>query len=165
MTTVLMICTGNICRSPMAAALLQARLDSEGRDDWQVLSAGIRAPAGRPASAYAQAEMEERGLDVSDHRSRGVTEELMERADLVLVMARHHAEELSAAFPRHADKVHLLSEMVGKRYDISDPYGGTRLEYAYIAQELEELIEEGYERIVTLAETGEAAAGGRPTVE
>jgi protein-tyrosine-phosphatase len=158
MTTVLTVCTGNICRSPMAAALLRAQLEEDKRGDWEIQSAGIRAPEGRPASAYAMAEMEERGLDISDHRAQGVTEKLMRKADLVLAMTRHHAEALRAAFPRYADKVHLLSEMVGRRYDISDPYGGTRMEYAYIAQELEDLIEEGYERIVTLAETGGEAA-------
>jgi len=153
MTTVLMVCTGNICRSPMAAALLRARLrEGQGRGEWGVVSAGIRAPDGRPPSAYAMAEMEERGIDIRGYRSQGVAEKLMREADVVLVMTRHHGEALAAAFPDQAGKVHLLSEMVGKTYDILDPYGGTRLEYAYTAQELEELIEEGYERIVALAE-------------
>jgi protein-tyrosine phosphatase len=80
----------------------------------------------------------------------------MEEADLVLVMTRNHAEALSVAFPDHADKIHMLSETVGETYDISDPYGGTRLEYSYIAQELEQLIDEGYERIVSLAEASPA---------
>jgi protein-tyrosine phosphatase len=80
----------------------------------------------------------------------------MEEADLVLVMTRNHAEALSVAFPDHADKIHMLSETVGETYDISDPYGGTRLKYSYIAQELEQLIDEGYERIVSLAEASPA---------
>ena len=160
MTRILMVCTGNICRSPMAAGLLRARLRKKrASGEWKVLSAGVRAPEGRPASAYAMAEMAERDIDISGHRSQGVTEELMGEADLVLAMTRHHAEALEAAFPGQADKVYLLSEMVGKRYDISDPYGGTRLEYAYIAQELEDLIEEGYDRILALA-CGDGAADG-----
>ncbi len=80
----------------------------------------------------------------------------MDQADLVLVMTQNHAEALSATFPDHADKVHLLSRMVGKTYDISDPYGGSRLEYAHVARELEGLIDEGYERIVALAENTSA---------
>jgi protein-tyrosine-phosphatase len=76
----------------------------------------------------------------------------MKEADLVLGATQSHVEALQAAFPDQADKVHLLSEMVGQVYDISDPYGGTKMEYAYIAQELEELIEEGYDRIVALTE-------------
>ena len=153
MRTILVVCTGNICRSPMAAALLRALLVAdEERGDWRVVSAGTRAPEGRSASPYAVAEMEQRGIDIRDHRSQGVTDELMQEADLVLVMTRHHAEMLSAAFPDQKEKVHLLSEMAGRSYDICDPYGGTRLEYAYTAQELEDLIEDGYGRIVWMAE-------------
>lgn len=76
----------------------------------------------------------------------------MEKADLVLVMTQSHAEALSIAFPDQSHKVHRLSEMVGQGYDIADPYGGTRLQYSYLAQELEQLIDEGYRRIVSLAE-------------
>jgi protein-tyrosine phosphatase len=137
----------------MAAAMLRARLDEdEERRDWRVVSAGTWTSEGRPASAYAIAEMAQRGIDIRTHQSRSIDAELMASADLVLVMTRNHAEALSVAFPDQAHKVHMLSEMVGQTYDISDPYGGTRLEYAYIAQELEQLIDGGYERIVSLAE-------------
>ena len=153
MPTILIICTGNLCRSPMAETLLRAKLhQDEERSDWQVSSAGTWATEGRPASAYAIAEMSKRGLDLRSHRSRPITGDLMKEADLVLGATQNHVEALQAAFPDQADKVHLLSEMVGQGYDISDPYGGTKMEYAYIAQELEELIEEGYDRIVALTE-------------
>jgi protein-tyrosine phosphatase len=137
----------------MAAALLRARLKEDAeRQDWRVLSAGTWASEGRPASTYAIAEMSERGIDIRAHRSRNVDEALIIRADLVLAMTRNHAEALSVAFPDQTDKIYLLSEMVGETYDISDPYGSTRLEYSYVAQELEQLIEAGYDRIVSLAE-------------
>jgi protein-tyrosine-phosphatase len=153
MPTVLFVCTGNLCRSPMAEALLRARLDRDGaRRGWRVGSAGVWTTEGRSASAYAVEEMARREIDLHAHRSRSVTREMMAEADLVLAMARNHVEALRAAFPEHAHKVHLLSEMVGQTYDIYDPYGGTRLEYAYIATELEQLIEDGYEHIVALVE-------------
>jgi protein-tyrosine-phosphatase len=153
MPTVLFICTGNLCRSPMAEVLLRARLArDEARRDWQVGSAGVWAADGRPASMYAIEEMDQRGIDLHAHHSRSVTGELMDGADLVLAMTRNHVEALVAAFPAQAHKVHMLSQMIGQEYDIYDPYGGARLEYAYTAQELEQLIDDGYERIIALVE-------------
>lgn len=158
MAKVLFVCTGNICRSPMAEALLRVRFDrDEARRDWRTSSAGTVVTGGHPASAHAVEEMAQRGIDLRAHRSRSVSRALMAEADLVLAMAYHHVEALETDFPEHVHKVHLLSEMVGLARDVSDPYGGTRREYASIAQELEQLIEDGYDLIAALA--GGAAGG------
>lgn len=153
MPRILIVCTGNLCRSPMAMALLQAKLArDEARRDWQVESAGVWATAGRPASVHAIEEMAARHIDLSPHCAQPVTRRLVAQSDLVLVMTRNHAEALETAFPNHIHKIHLLSEMIGKQYDIQDPYGSSRVEYGCTAMELEALIEDGYERIVALAE-------------
>ena len=102
--------------------------------------------------------MRERGIHLEDHRSQPVTRDLLEEADLALAMTRNHVESLRLAFPDHAHKVHLLSEMVGGRHDIADPYGGSRRSYAATARSLETLIDEGYDTIVALA--GGAASNG-----
>lgn len=157
MPRILVVCTGNLCRSPMAAALLQARLArDEKRRDWQVSSAGIWAVEGLPPSDSAVEEMARRELDISGHRASPITRAQVARSELVLVMTRNHAEALKHAFPELAGKIHLLSEMVGQQHDIRDPYGGVPEEYASAARELERLVEGGYGRIVALVE-GKAA--------
>ena len=153
MPTILIVCTGNLCRSPMAEGLLRARLARDkARQGWRVGSAGIWTTDGRPASGHAVQEMAQRGIELQGHRSRNVTREMVAEADLVLAMTRSHVDALRAAFPEHAHKLYLFSEMIGQAYDINDPYGGTRLEYSYTAKELEQLIDAGYERIVALVE-------------
>ena len=153
MSMILVVCTGNLCRSPMAMELLRARLArDESRRDWRVESAGVWATDGEPASAHATDEMADRGLDLYTHCARGISRDMMARATLVLAMTQSHVESLRAAFPEQARKVHLFAEMVGQTYDVRDPYGGSRQEYAAVAEELERLIEDGYERIVALVE-------------
>jgi protein-tyrosine-phosphatase len=141
----------------MAMALLQARLArDQTRQDWTVESAGTWATEGLPASAHAVAEMAERDIDLSCHQARPVAREMVADADLVLVMTQNHAEALRTAFPGQAHKVYLFSEMIGREYDIQDPYGSSRTEYAHTAKELEDLIDSGYERIVALVEDATA---------
>lgn len=153
MRRILFVCTGNLCRSPMAAAILRRRLaEDPERTQWRVDSAGLWAEDGLPASRFAVTAMAERGYDLSEHRSQSVTPDLVAQADLILGMTPSHVEALRLAFPRHARKVHLLAEMVGGSFGVEDPYGESLSVYQAVADELEALIEEGYPRIVALAE-------------
>lgn len=150
--TILFVCTGNLCRSPMATGFLRERLRRDGRpDDVQVRSAGTWTMDGYPATDHALQVMAERGLDISGHRSHLLTERDVEGADLILVMTQNHREAIEAEFSQARGKTYLLSEMVGKSYDILDPYMAPLAAYRRCAGELENLVEEGYEKIVALA--------------
>jgi protein-tyrosine-phosphatase len=148
-TNILLICTGNICRSPLAAALLQRALAERGIEGMNVSSAGTGAWDGAPVSEGAYLVGLERGLDLSAHRARLVTRELVEAADLVLTMARHHrarVDELGGE-----GRVFVLGEYAGREGDeaeVSDPFGGDLEVYRDTCAELEALIEAAVERIV-----------------
>jgi protein-tyrosine-phosphatase len=135
----------------MATALLRARLAQDPScQDVTVESAGIWAQDGLPASGPTLRVMRERGFDLSDHRSRQVTRQLVAEADLVLGATPHHVEALRQAFPPAEQKIHLLAEMSGESHGVVDPYGRSDAVYRMVADELERLVTEGYEQIRAL---------------
>jgi RpiB/LacA/LacB family sugar-phosphate isomerase len=124
MKMVLFVCTGNICRSPMAEGLLRRRL--AGRADIAVESAGITAASGLPPSEFAVQAMAEIGVDISDQVSKPLTPDRVRRADLIFAMTRAHKEAIEMIYPEAAEKVFLLKEFEASgRYDkdIADPIG------------------------------------------
>lgn len=151
MANILIICTANICRSPVAAALLRDRLRQRGLSDWTVSSAGTWAMVSRGASRYSIEVMQQNGVDITDHRSRMVDERYVRDADLVLTMETGHAEALRAEFHAYAHKVFMLTEMIDHSYDVPDPYGGPFEEYQRMYSNLSEVIDKGLDRIITLA--------------
>jgi protein arginine phosphatase len=143
--SILFVCTGNVCRSPMAAALFTAEAEKFGESsEFSVSSAGTWALEGEPASSNAQLIMQRRGLSLDKHAGRTVTAEMLKDADLIFVMTRHHQDSLCAEFPGVRSKIHLMSELAGQQFDISDPYGSTLDDYETCATELSQLIERGY---------------------
>lgn len=158
MANILIVCTANICRSPVAAALLDDRLKQKGLKDWTVRSAGTWAVAPRGASRNSVAVMKRVGIDITGHRSRMVEESHLEQADLVLTMEDGHAEALRAEFPRHAHKVFMITEMIGQNHSIPDPYGGPMAEYERMYATVSKVIDEGLNRIIYYAR---ANANGR----
>lgn len=156
MAKILIICTANICRSPVAAALLRDRLRQRGLMDWQVGSAGTWVMVSRGASRYSVQVSARNGLDISGHRSTMVDEAYLREADLVLTMEDGHAEALRSEFAEQGYKVYQLSEMIGRVYNIADPYGGPLAEYERMYADLSEVIDGGLNRIITLAQDNAA---------
>jgi protein-tyrosine-phosphatase len=105
-----MVCTGNTCRSPMAAAFLSRRLDDAGGKA-VVSSAGLLFD-GKPATDYSLAVMADRGIDTAGHRSRKLRSDMLASADIVLGMAREHVREAVALAPDVWGRAFTLKEIV-----------------------------------------------------
>lgn len=120
------ICTGNICRSPMAERLLAHALQAidEPWADCTVLSAGVAAYVGDHASANSVKALAKVGLDLSDHRSRPLSAELLEVSDVILTMTSDHIHAVNARFPDAGVPIFRFREwMEAADKEISDPYG------------------------------------------
>jgi len=144
-TRILFVCTGNICRSPMAAGIAArtladrfgcdpAMLPGHGID---VQSAGTGAAAGFPASDHAILAMQERGIDIALHQSRPITVDAILAADYIWVMTRGHLEAVRQMAPEAAGRIALL-DPAGE--DVADPIGGDLEAYRACARRLEKAV-------------------------
>jgi protein-tyrosine-phosphatase len=139
MKSILIVCTGNICRSPMAEGLLKQILIEKHLNNVLVRSAGISAGNGLQASLNAVATMAEQGIDITSHRSQPVTSSLIAESDLILVMEEYHRDSILSFAPAASGKVRLLKEYdinSVSSMDIQDPMGGPIAAYRYSAKEI-----------------------------
>lgn len=142
---IVFVCTGNTCRSPMAAALLRRRLaDALGvpleeleRLGFLVESAGVSASYGAPAAEPARELMRRRGLDLSSHRSRPLDDELVAEAELIVTLTPGHSAAVLGAWPEAEEKTIVLDPR-----GVPDPIGGSLAQYEACAEHIDARLEE-----------------------
>ncbi len=129
MRKILFICTGNTCRSPMAAAYFKHLCD-EKDVEVQVDSAGTAAMDGAPISSEAGKALSYEDIEPLRASSKCITGEQIEWADLIIVMTQRHRQWLRQQFPEAAGKVKLLMNYADRDTDVLDPLGGTVAMYS-----------------------------------
>src|SRR5215475_6582077 len=140
MKTVLFVCTGNVCRSPMAEGIFRHAV--QGHGNYRVFSAGLGAMEGQPPSHYAVQAVRELGIDISSQRSRMLTPELVHHADYIFGMTHSHVDTVMLLYPHAAEKTFLLREFDETldtfEKDISDPIGGSYEVYLNCRDQIEQ---------------------------
>lgn len=124
MKSVLFVCSGNLHRSVMAAALMEVILIQAGHPT-NIGSAGTLGLTGRAAPPEVHEVLGELGLDASDHRSRPLSRSLIDRADAVVVMEDRHGDAVLDKAPHAESKIVYLGDYMTERGDVPDPIGGT----------------------------------------
>lgn len=133
---IVLICTGNTCRSPMAEGLLKKELQDQ---DVNIISRGLMVFGSSEANSNAVSAMRERGIDITSHRSRPFDRDEFGSKTLVLTMTEGH----KTLIVQHGFKgdVYSIKEFIGQWGDVKDPYGGDMNVYRRCADELEQIIE------------------------
>jgi len=157
---VLIVCTGNTCRSPMAEGALKTMLRNRGlAEEFDVESAGVAAVNWGRATEESQAAAWNKGIDVSSHRPRQITPQMTQEADIILVMNERHRNRIAVIDPHARERTHIIrklsAELKGRsvigRREIDDPYGGPPTSYRKVLKAMWNELEGGFEDILERA--------------
>jgi protein-tyrosine phosphatase len=136
-SNILFICIGNICRSPMAEGLFKQVMPEKA-----VCSAGLHPMLGEPADPLSLQLMQERGIDISEHRAKGLATWMVNEADLIVTMDQYQKRFIESKYPAAKGKVMRLGEH--GNYDIPDPYKQNMYAFRHACH----LIAQGVDRLV-----------------
>jgi protein-tyrosine phosphatase len=146
--SILFVCTGNTCRSPLAEIMMRNELRRAGIKHVSVSSAGTAAADGGRASQNAKVTAEQMALSLARFRSKPLTARRVKGADLILTMGRAQQGEITGRWPEAAEKTHVISEFSGSgRGDIDDPMGKSGQAYRHCADVLADEIKRVLQRL------------------
>ncbi len=137
---VLFVCTGNTCRSPMAAGLFCDLIAKKGLSEhFEVLSGGIYANAGEPASQNSVEAMKEYEIDITGHSSQRINQDVLEQADYICALTDAHKQMLVSAVPEITLRCYSCNELA--KTEIGDPYGSDLARYRLCAARIQKAVE------------------------
>ncbi|MDD4375296.1 MAG: low molecular weight protein arginine phosphatase [Clostridia bacterium] len=148
---IIFVCTGNICRSPMAHHYLEKRLDKRDLGKQIIVeSAGTHAYTGSKATEYAIKVMKKYDVDMTRHRATKIENIDINNVDYVFCMTENHKKYLENLYPQLKDKTFTLKEFIGEKenIDIQDPWGCDENTYEKTAKEIVEIVDEQINKIL-----------------
>ncbi len=143
---ILLVCTGNTCRSSMAEGIFKYLLENSNIENVHVSSAGINAFEGDNANEKAIYTLDKKGIDILNHKARLLTKKIIIDSDLILTMTGSHKKMIVNAVPEYSNKVYTLKEYAfianneeihDENLDIADPFGSDYNVYEKVAEEIE----------------------------
>ena len=147
---ILLVCTGNTCRSAMAEGILNKIIaDNKDTDKFDVLSAGISVFSPTSASKNAILALNEMGIDISNHTSKQLTDDMINDADIILTMTNSHKQIIENVCDDIECEIYtLMGYAYGADKDVSDPYGMDLDKYKKCAKEIKDALENAYPKLV-----------------